>query len=847
MNLSGCMPAFRINTPFRLAMAYAVAGLTWIVGSDSWVSWRNAMPLEVWAISTLKGLLFIAVTTLLLHVLVARLVRRHVETEKALRDSEQRLKLTLEAANQGLYDLNVQTGETKVNDTYATMLGYDPATFRETNAAWRERLHPDDRESVYQIYADYVAGRLDIYRVEFRQRTRSGHWRWFLSHGRVVERDAAGRPLRMLGTHTDITDRKSAEERTKDALEFARTMLHFSPLGVITYRADGFASTANEAAARMIGTNVTALLGQNFRRLESWKHHGLLAAAEEALATGREVMRSGPFTSTFGRSLWLVVRFVPFRFLGEDHLLVILNDETEPRRASETLGLLNAAVQASPSGWVITDAEGVVEFINPGFTAMTGYTAEEVVGRKTSILKSGRQTAAFYAAMWETIQRGEVWHGELENRRKDGSFYQEQMTIAPVRDEQGRITHYVAVKYDVSEQKKLEQQMRRTQRLESIGLLASGIAHDLNNILAPITLALELLRIKYPGEEAGKLLGMIETSAKRGAGIVRQVLTFAQGMDGARVEVQPKHLLKDIGGLIDETFPRNIRSEVTLDPDVCPILGDVTQLHQVVLNLAVNARDAMAEGGTLRLDAQNVTLERERESGAIRLPPGRYVALVVADTGTGISPEVMERMFEPFYTTKPQGKGTGLGLSTVYGIVRSHGGMVEVQSTPGQGTEFRVLLPAVTAALPVQSLQAASTKPPSGAGRRVLVVDDEEAIRQVTARTLERHGFVVETAPDGMVGLEIFRRQPGGFSAVLTDLMMPNMNGYQFAAEIRRIDPRVPILASSGMTGEGAADEKDLALAQLGIRTRLTKPYTEDRLLRALSAELASSAGQKEG
>jgi PAS domain S-box-containing protein len=829
-------------------MVYAMVGLAWIVGSDSWVSWRNEVPLAIWAINTLKGTLFIAVTTLLLYVLMRRLVKRHVVTEKALRESEQRLKLALEAGNQGIYDLNVQTGETLVNDIYARMLGHDPATFRETNAAWRERLHPDDREKAYQVYADYMAGRLDQYLVEFRQMTKAGDWKWIQSQGRVVERDAAGLPQRMLGTHTDITDRKSAEERTKDALQFARTVLHSSPLGIITYRADGTASTANMAAAQIVGTEVAGLLGQNFRQLESWRRHGLLAAAEEALATRKEVVHRGPFVSTFGRQLWLEIRFVPFHFMGEHHLLVILNDETEPRRASENLTLLNAAVHASPSGWVITDADGVIKFVNPGFTAMTGYTAAEAVGRKPNILKSGRQNAAFYAAIWETIRCGEVWHGELENCRKDGTVYQEQMTIAPVRDEQGRIAHYVAVKHDISERKKLEQQIRRTQRLESIGLLASGIAHDLNNILAPITLALELLKIKYPGGEAEKLLGMIETSAKRGAGIVRQVLTFAQGVDGARGEVQPRHLLKDIGGLIDETFPRNIRSELVIAPDVCPILGDVTQLHQVMLNLAVNARDAMPEGGTLRLGAHNVTLERARESGAILLPPGRYVALVVADSGVGIPTEVMERMFEPFFTTKPQGKGTGLGLSTVYGIVRSHGGLVEVQSSPGQGTEFRVLLPAVTGPLATAGSHPPQPKLAAGAGRRVLVVDDEEAIRVVTARTLERHGFTVETAADGVEGLEKFRREPGTFAAVLTDLMMPRMNGYQLAAEIRKTDPGIPILASSGMTGEGmmgAADGTEILLTQLGIHLRLAKPYSEEQLLRTLAEGLAPAAGPK--
>lgn len=836
------MSGSQLDSPFRLTLAYVLFGTIWIVGSDGLAAlWQGGDQTD-WLISSGKGLVFIGVTGLLLYQLTQRLVRRHIESAKALRDSEHRLSLALEAANQGFYDLDIQTGEVTVNDTYATMLGHDPAGFRETYVTWGERVHPDDRERIGQIYADYLAGRIERHQVEIRVRAADGGWRWILSHGRLVERDADGRPRRMLGTHTDITGRKSAEARTQGALEFARTVLHFSPEGVITYGADGVASTANKAAARIVGTNVSGLLGQNFRQLESWRRHGLLAAAEQALATGKETVFNGPYTSSFGRSLWLVARFVPFRFLGEEHLLVLLNDETEQRRAFENLKLLNAAVLASPSGWVITDAEGVIEFVNPGFTTMTGYTAAEAVGRKTSILKSGRQNAAFYAAMWSTIRRGEVWHGELENCRKNGEYYQEQMTIAPVRDPQGRIAHYVAVKHDITAHKKLEQQITRTQRLESIGMLASGIAHDLNNILAPITLSLELLKLKYPGGEAEKMLELIENSAQRGAGIVRQVLTFARGVDGARTEVQPKHLLKEIRSLVDETFPRNIQSEMEVAPDISPVLGDITQLHQVLLNLAVNARDAMPDGGKLSLSAHNVTLERERESGAVLLPPGRYVVLVVADTGLGISPEVQERMFEPFFTTKPQGKGTGLGLSTVYGIVRSHGGLVEVFSYPGQGTEFRVLLPAVTTPVSAASSRSPLPEPLLGAGRRLLVVDDEEAIRQVTVAALVRQGFVVETAADGEEALEIYRRRPGQFAAVLTDLMMPRMNGYLLAGEIRRIDPKQPILTSTGVTGEGMTDGSEIALAQLGIRTRLAKPYTEQQLLRALAGELAPPA-----
>jgi len=841
MNIPGLRTISRLDTPFKLAAGYALIGSLWIVMSDVLMSGQ----LVGWRVEVLKGLLFIVVTTGLLYILARRMVGRHLKMEEDLRVNQERLALALESASQGLYDLNVQTGEAVVNETYATMLGYDPKIFRETNAAWRERLHPADREKVYQVYADYIAGRLGKYRVEFRQRTAAGGWQWILSTGRLVAHDDQGRPLRMLGTHTDITERKNVEIRMESALSFTQAVLHHSPIGIIVYGADGQAVTANEAAARIAGTDVPGLLRQNFRKIESWQQSGFLAAAEQALAGGRETIHAGPLVSNFKGALWLEARFVPMRHLNEPHLLVLISDETVSRQNLEQLHLMDTAVRATPGGWLVTDAEGSIQWVNPGFTALTGYTLAEVTGKNPRVLRSSQQTTAFYTRMWQTIKRGEVWSGEVVNQRKDGGLYHEFMTIAPVRGADGTITQFVAMKQDITERKTLERQLARTQRLESIGLLASGIAHDLNNILAPISLSLELLKMKFPGADGRRMVEVIENSARRGAGIVRQVLTFARGMDGARAEVQPKYLLKDIMSMIDETFPRNIRTELVVAPDIRPLTGDVTQLHQVLLNLAVNARDAMPAGGVLKLGAHNVTLDEEQARRTGLLLPGDYVALTVSDTGSGIPPEVLDRMFEPFFTTKPPGKGTGLGLSTVYGIARNHGGLVEVTTELGQGTQFRVLLPAATGPAPITDSRPPLAESIRGAGRRILVVDDEDAIRQVTAEALERHGFVVETAADGEEGLEKFRRQPGAFSLVFTDLMMPRMNGYQLIREIRADGTRLPIIASSGMTGDGTAGKDDPGLAALHIKTLLIKPYTEDKLLLALAGELEEPALQK--
>jgi len=850
MNLKPLMAISRIDSPRRLTVAYAVFGTFWIVGSDVLEAWWDGDRSGLWLLGTAKSMLFIAVTTGLLHLLVRRMVRQHNAVEQALRLSQERLSLALVSANQGLYDLNVQTGETVVNDTYATMLGYDPAIFRETNAAWRDRLNPDDRDRVYQNYSDYVAGKIDHYHVEFRQRTATGDWRWVLSVGRIVERDELGRPKRMLGTHTDITSRKSSETRAQDALALMKAMIHHSPVGIIVYATDGQAVIANGAAARMVGTEVTVLLRQNFHELESWRKYGLLAAAEQAIASGRGVAHSGRLETTFGRSIWIEARFVPFEHEGSRHLLLIMSDETDKHAAFDRLQLMHAAVVAAPVGWVVTDAGGTIEWVNPGFTTLTGYSPEEVIGRNPRVLKSGRHAPEFYGTMWATIKRGEVWSGEMFNQRKDGRQYHEFMTIAPVRDEEGAIRHFVAIKLDITEQKSLENQLARAQRLESIGMLASGIAHDLNNIFAPILLSIELLKMKYPTSDAKKMLELIETAGQRGAGIVRQVLTFARGIDGERAVIQPKYLLKELAQILGQTLPREITVQSELARDLSTVCGDTNQLHQVILNLAINARDAMPHGGTLTLKACDVAVDAAWVSRNPMLKPGPYVALGVADSGTGIAPEVLENMFDPFFTTKPRGKGTGLGLSTVYGIVRSHGGVVEVKTQLGRGTEFTVLLPASSKPEVRHDSNPPMAAPFTGAGRRVLVVDDEESIRLVILHTLQRHGFVVEVAVDGAEALAIFRAHPGRFVAVLTDMMMPNMNGAELAREIRRLSPGLPIVAMTGISSVHSIGSMETILRALGIQTILQKPCTETELLAALQRELepgpAASPGKND-
>lgn len=827
--------------PGRIALTYAAFAVVWIVLGDTLqTNWEASSSTE-WANDVGKGLVFVALSTVGLYWLMRREEKERQAIIRALQVSEERWETALECAGDGLWDWNVQTGDVFFSRQWKAMLGHAESEIANRLEEWEARVHPDDRELTEAAVRDHLEGRVSNYESVHRLRAKDGSYRWIRDRGRVVERTVEGKPLRMVGTHTDVTDARLAAERMADELAFTQAIFDNSPVGIISYRTDGQAVSANAAAARIVGGTVEELRAQNFRQLDSWRRSGLLAAAEQAIAGATETRCETELTTTFGRKLWASSQFVPFQYRGEQRLLLMLRDVSERRKALAQHHLLRSALEAAPMGIVITDAQGTIEWVNPAFTRLTGHDVLDVIGRNPRVLKSNRHPPEFYAQLWATIAGGQVWSGEIVNSRRDGSVYTEHMTIAPVRDDVGQISHFVAIKQDVSERKDLELQLARTQRLESIGMLASGIAHDLNNIFAPILLSLELLKIKYPTADGRKTLELIEQTGQRGAAIVKQVLAFARGIEGERAEVQPRYLIKELSAMLRETLPRQIAVKVEVAAGMPLVSGNSTQLHQVLLNLAINARDAMPAGGVLTLGARVIEVDESWRGRHPELRPGPHVALSVTDTGTGIPADVLEHVFEPFFSTKPRGQGTGLGLSTVYGIVKSHGGAIEVATRLGAGTTFTVMLPVASSAS--TGTPSAGSSPPMaetcfGGGRRLLVVDDEESIRLVMLHALQRHGFVVETAIDGAEALEIFRGAPGRFSAVVTDLMMPRMNGRDLVREIRRLDTAVPIVACSGLTDGGGKEPGDKAvLAACGVKTLMRKPFTEGELLDALEAE----------
>ncbi|MFA6545008.1 MAG: PAS domain S-box protein, partial [Limisphaerales bacterium] len=487
------------------------------------------------------------------------------------------------------------------------------------------------------------------------------------------------------------------------------------------------------------------------------------------------------------------------------------------------------------------DLQGNITFENLASEKMLGWENDDLVGRPAHALMhhshaDGSPYPVEECRIYATLRDGVSRHVNDEVFwRKDGTSFPVEYVTAPKRDESGAIRGAVVTFTDITEKKLLEAKFLRSQRMESLGSLAGGIAHDLNNALAPILMSAELLKqvIKDPNPGVGRIIDTIHSSAERGAGMVKQILTFARGSAGERGVVQPKHLIQEMIGLTRHSFPKTIQIRADVPSNIWTLLGNPTQLHQILLNLCVNARDAMPAGGTLTLAAGNVRLKATDTGLSPDAKPGPYMMLAVTDTGTGMTPEVRARLFEAFFTTKEPGKGTGLGLSTVRNIAKEHGGFLTVDSEAGKGTTFKVYLPAQPGAAAVV---AAVARPalPTGSGELILVVDDEASIRSIATQTLEAYGYRVVTANDGAQAVGVCAQHLTSLQLLITDMDMPFMDGKKTIRAIRTLLPRLPVIASSGSD----AESNPAVLKELDVQAFLRKPFSTDDLIRMVHETL---------
>ncbi|MEI9898687.1 MAG: PAS domain S-box protein [Chthoniobacter sp.] len=515
----------------------------------------------------------------------------------------------------------------------------------------------------------------------------------------------------------------------------------------------------------------------------------------------------------------------------ERAMMIVFTDVTDRKKAENALQeseiRFSSFMEHSPiAGWIV-DGEGRFRYLSPGYYRMFAVGDADLTGKLISEVYEPAVAERYLANNRMALEERRVVETVEKCLRPDGSTGEFMAVKFPIDGPDGVPLRGIEV--DITERKKLEQQFLRSQRMESIGTLAGGIAHDLNNVLGPIIMSIDLLKMKFTDPGSLELLSLISSSAQRGAAMVSQVLSFARGVDGHKVHLQVKHVLRDIEKIANEIFPKNIQIRTKIPLELWTVEADPTQLHQVLLNLCVNARDAMPDGGRLTLTAENATIDAQYAGLEKEARPGPYVLLQVEDTGTGIAPEIIEQIFDPFFTTKEIGKGTGLGLSTTLAIVKSHGGFIRVYSELGAGTKFKLYLPAKTDVSPDAEADV-EVELPRGRGELILVVDDEATVREITKETLEAFGYRVIVAADGAEAVGLLAERKKEVAAVLTDMTMPIMDGPATIQVMRRLSPQLPIVATSGLTANGHFAR----LGSLGVKHFLSKPYTAETLLQTM-------------
>ncbi|MBI5251114.1 MAG: PAS domain S-box protein [Desulfomonile tiedjei] len=1014
-------------------------------------------------------------------------------TEAALRESEERFRLAMEATNDGVWDWDLTNGQVFRSEAFFSMLGYKREDFQGLVGEWLHLVHPDDLQTVQQDLDEYLSGKRRSHEVEFRVRTKSGDTVWVLSRGKVVVRDENEKPVRMVGTHSDITERKKAEEaltesedRFRRLTENARDTIYrmslqdgryeyVSPASskMFGYSPDEFYATPNlileilhpewlgyfekewakllngdilpyyeyqvihkdgdvrwinqrnvlirddlgkPVAIEGIATDITdrkraeeAILAseEKYRTLFEESFDGLfitspvgkildmnkkgvlmfgydtkeeilnldlerdvyahppdrtrilamvnaqgsaeyevvvkkkngeemvtycsLAAvkdekgaitsyrgiirditerkrAQHALEASEHMLKAILATSPVGIALtknrrieWVneACRKIfglenEHEYLGQDVRMFYLSDEEyelvgkrlyqdlesgkvgaadtklgrkdgsvfdahvqmkaldplDPskgviaaisdisfrKRSEEVQRRLATAIEQSAESVMITNADGVIQYVNRTTEQITGFEMSEIIGNTPRIFKSGMHDKAFYEQLWDTIKAGNVWSGRIINKKKDGTLCHEDATISPVRDASGKIANFVAVKRDVTEHLELSRQLQQAQKMEAIGTLAGGVAHDFNNLLTVVTGFSELLLIdKDQQDPAYADLQKINQAARNGADLVQRLLAFSRKAETKPRPLNLNHQIEQLKKMLTRTIPKMIEIELNLAYGLSPVNADPTQMDQILMNLSVNARDAMPEGGKLAIETANFVIDEDYARSHLEAKPGKYVLLSVSDTGSGMDKEILEHIFEPFYTTKEAGKGTGLGLAMVYGIVTQHGGHMRCYSEPGHGTTFRIYLPALVAES--DRLGTATREAvPMGGTETILLVDDEELVRDLGKRILERSGYKVLAAANGTEALDLYPTKKREVSLVILDLIMPEMGGKQCLEELLKINPQVKVLIASGYSAASQAQDT----IEVGAKGFVNKPYNIQLMLKAVRDALNS-------
>lgn len=763
-------------------------------------------------------------------------------TNKKLAFLEERYRLIFENAKDVIVTMDLGLHLLSVSPSIESMLGYKPEEFvGRALTDLKGILSPESMAKAALTMRLIANGETAVSEIiPFRSKD-----------GQVIYGDVGGSSMMrsgmiigLIAVIRDITPRRLAEMALHENEALLRIAGHMARLGgwILDLKNNQVLWSEEVAAIHEIQSNRSLPLEDMILFYAPEYREKIRDLVTACIREGKAFDEELQIVGVQGHRIW--VRIIGEALRGEDGTIARLQgaiqDISERKQAEAIKERLMSAIEQAGEIIIISDPEGVIQYVNPAFIAVTGYDRSEAIGQNPRILKSGKQNDAFYRTLWETLVAGHTWKGRMINRRKDGKYYTEDSTISPVMDAAGQIVNYVAVNRDITDHLRLESQFQQAQKMESIGRMAGGVAHDFNNMLSVILGFTELaMRRVRPDQPLHEDLQQVYNAAERAGEITRQLLIFARQEVvvpkvtdlNANVEGMLKMLRRLIGESIDLAWLPTA--------DLWPVKIDEAQLNQVLANLCVNARDAIADVGRITIESENVFLDKACFSGSEEFIPGGYVLLAVSDTGCGMDKETLEQIFEPFFTTKEVGKGTGLGLATVYGIVKQNKGFIHVYSEPDEGTTFRVYLPRYVGEGP-EIKEENATEIPSGFGETILIVDDEGSILEIADRILTELGYKILKAKTPQEALRRAEQFPGEIHLLVTDVILPEMNGRNLAERIQTGHPEMKCLFMSGYTAKtfdhrGVMDQRSPFL-QKPFSARLLAIKVRETLDRCLSA-----------